>query len=367
MAHKKAARQKLKPRIRRRTPPGAVPGSLVADPAAPRPRIRVVAYGADHFLEQELSDVAQVASWLGKHPVLWVDVEGLGDAEAVRALGKMFNLHSLALEDVLNPHQRAKVEEYENCLFLVAHLARLGEHVQTEQMSCFLGKDFVVTFLEQPDGCFAPIRERLRTSAGRLREAGTDDLVYALLDAAVDTYFPTLDHLGDRLDAVDDLITANNPHDAMERIRDLRSDLLLLRRAIWPHRDAIGFLTRTASEWIDAETRVYLRDCLDHTSQIIDLLETYRDMCSDSRDYCLSTISNRLNETMKVLTIISTIFIPLSFVAGLYGMNFDTAASPWNMPELKWALGYPFALTIMVSIAIGMIFFFWRRGWLRNE
>jgi magnesium transporter len=366
MSRKNSIRRKPrpKPRIRRRTQPGAMPGSLVVDASWPRPVIRVVAYGPDQFVEKEVRSLDKLDDYVGQYPVAWVQVMGLGDAATICRIGERFGLHLLALEDVVNLHQRAKVEQYGDQLFITARVVRSGEQVGTDQVGIFVGKNFVVSFQERCDECFAPVLDRLRSGRGRLRTAGPDHLAYALVDAVVDSYFPALDRLGERLDELDSRLSPRSSGHTIARIHELRSEFLLLRRAIWPHRDALNTLLRDSHALVTDETRVYFRDCYDHTVQIIDLLETYREMCGDLRDLVLSMVSNRLNEIMKVLTIIATIFIPLGFLAGVYGMNFDTSVSPWSMPELKWQWGYPFALALMAAVALGMLAFFWRRGWL---
>lgn len=363
--HGNRIRKRRRPRVHRRTSPGASPGTVAVDPAAARPVIHVMAYGAEQFAEQEIRDVEAVAGLRDGAAVTWVNVEGLGDAPTIERLGEIFGLHPLALEDVVNSHQQAKVEDYGDHLFIVARMANGGSHADTEQMSIFLGKNFVLTFQEgRPGDCLEPVRERLRKGKGRIRQLGADYLAYALLDAVVDAYFPHLEQYGELLDRLDDEITLQTSRVAIGQVHDLRSDLLLLRRVIWPLRDAVAALAREPNRLVTSETRVFLRDCYDHTVQIIDLVETSREMCSDLRDFYLSAVNNRMSEVMKRLTMIATTFIPLSFIAGLYGMNFATDVSPWNMPELRWYFGYPLALTLMAAVAVWQIAFFWRRGWL---
>jgi len=353
-----------RPRIRRRTPPGASPGTVKADPAAPRPQIRVIAYGSQQLVERQLESARDVKALVGQHPVVWVNVDGLGDADAIEQVGSIFGLHPLALEDVVNVHQLSKVDDYDQCLFIVARMPSRGEHLTTEQISLFLGKNFVLTFQERSGDCLEPVRQRIRHSRGRIRDARADYLGYAILDAVVDSYFPLVDGYGERLEAMEEGVSQAHLAGDLRELHALRSDLMLIRRNVRPLRETLLRLTPQQSSLISPDTSVYLRDCYDHTIQILDLLETYRDLSSDLRDFHLATASQRMNEVMKVLTIIATIFIPLSFVAGVYGMNFDVDASPWNMPELKWPLGYPLALSIMAGIAAAMLAFFKRKGWL---
>jgi len=266
---------------------------------------------------------------------------------------------------VLSVHQRPKIEQYGEYYFIVTRMVRLGEHLETEQLSLFLGKNFILTFQEgRPGDCLDLIRERIRQKGGRIREAGLDYLAYALLDAIVDCYFPILEEYGERLEAFEDEILTRPYGDTVARIHEIKRNLLTLRRAIWPQRETFNTLLRDELPLVTNETRLYLRDCYDHVTQLIDLIETYRELGADLIDVYLSSISNRTNEIMRVLTVISTIFIPLTFIAGVYGMNFNPSASPWNMPELNWFWGYPLSLLLMAVVAFGQLIFFRRRGWL---
>jgi len=362
--HRHKRKKPLTPR--RRTPPGTPPGTLIVDPEAPRPAIRILAYGPSAFVEQEIREPQQVRDFLDKWPVIWVNVEGLGEAETIRVLGELFGLHRLALEDVVNVHQRPKIEQYGDSYFIVARMVSLSEHLDTEQLSLFLGKNFVLTFQEgRPGDCLDPIRERIRQKRGRIRDAGLDYLAYALLDAVVDAYFPILEEYGERLEALEDEMLSGAYGDTVVRIHEIKRNLLTLRRAIWPLREVFNSLLRDENPLVTTETRLYVRDGYDHVTQIIDLVETYRELGSDLTEVYLSSVSNRTNEIMRVLTVIATIFIPLTFIAGIYGMNFNTALSPWNMPELNWYWGYPFSLVLMTAVALGLLLFFWRHGWLR--
>ncbi|MEX0714353.1 MAG: magnesium/cobalt transporter CorA [Pirellulales bacterium] len=351
-------------RFHRRTPPGAPPGIVEVDPKATPPSVRLIAFGPQALDERALDTPATLLDFLGKWPVTWVNVEGLGDAATIRELGRLFALHPLALEDVVNVHQRPKVEQYGDHLFVVARMVRYNGRLETEQVSMFLGRGFVLTFLEDPGDAFDPVRQRLRGGQGRIRAASAGYLAYSLLDAVIDAYFPVIEAYGDRLERLEDSVIARPDRAAIAEIHEAKHELRHLRRTIWPLRDAVNELARDDSSLIDADTRVYLRDCYDHTIQIIDLVETYRELGADLSDLYLSSLSNRMNEVIKVLTIISTIFMPLSFIAGVYGMNFNTQRSPWNMPELNWAWGYLFALGLMAGVAALMLSFFHRQGWL---
>ena len=361
-------RKRKKPRFHRQSKPGASPGTLHAASDTLQPVIEVVAFNGECIVEKSLDSVDQLSDVLDETMVTWINVDGLGDASMIGKIGERFGLHSLALEDVINVHQRAKVEPYSDHLFIVTRQIVLAasEHLESEQISLFLGQRYVVTFQQRPGDCFDPVRDRIRTSRGRIRTAGADYLAYALIDAVIDSYFPVVERFADHLEQLEDQVAMRQSPEVIDRIHEIRNDLLLLRRSVRPHRDALNELVRDEHPLIHAETRIFLRDCYDHTIQLIDLLEVYREMCSDLRDYYLSIVSNRLNEVMKVLTMIATIFIPLGFMAGVYGMNFNTNL-PGNMPELNVPYGYLGVITTMSLIAAGMLVFFWRSGWIGSS
>lgn len=350
----------------RRTPPGAPPGTLVADPSKPRPIVNVLAYGPDGYVEKrEIQSLSIIPELLAAWPVVWIDVDGLGDAQVVRDIGQIFGLHPLALEDVLHTHQHAKAEHYDGVLFVVLQMLLSDAQWETEQVSTFVGPNFVITFQERPGDCLEPARQRVRSHDRQSLVGAPGLLLHAILDAIIDNYFPLVENCGERLDELESDVLERPDRGAMERIHAVKYDLRLVRRACWPLRDALNTLLRDPSPLITDEARVFLRDCHDHTVQIIDLLENYRDLASSLMDIYLSSLSNSINEVMRVLTVISTIFIPLTFLVGVYGMNFDPDASPWNMPELRWRYGYPLSLALMALIAAWMIVYFLRRGWLR--
>jgi len=357
---------------RRRTAPGSPPGALVVDPHAPAPRLQMFRYGTDTF--EELPDVSidEATAADGEGRTLWLNVDGLGHADTLKRIGERFRLHPLALEDVINVHQRPKFEAYDDHLFLILRMPLVGPAapapgaavLRTEQVAICLGRGHVVTFQEAAGDAFEPVRQRLRNQASALRRRGSDYLAYALVDAAVDAYFPLLEAYGERLETLEADVIGRPERDHVAAIHDLKRDLLTLRRAVWPMRDMLAALRRDDTELIDDHTRVYLRDCEDHTVQLIDMIETYREIASGLVDIHLSSVSNRMNEVMKVLTIIATIFIPLTFVAGIYGMNFDPAVGPWSMPELGWRYGYPVVLGAMLVVALGLVVWFRRMGWI---
>lgn len=365
MSHRARHREKTRRHSKRRAAPGTPPGSLNIDPQAPQPQIQLLAYSADKFIERNIADAEEIRQYLGKWHVCWVNVDGLGDARTLETLAAIFQLHPLAMEDVVNLHQRAKVDRFGDRTFMVSHMIRLTDHLESEQVSIFLGPDFLVTFQESPGwDCLEPVRERIRKAVTRVREAGAGYLAYAILDAIIDHYFPLLEACGERLEDIEDRIIAQPTRSVVADLHEMKRELLFVRRAIWPQREALNTLVRDEIPHINAETRLYLRDCYDHCVRLIDLVETYREVSSDLMDLYLSSISNRMNEIMKVLTIISTLFIPLTFIVGIYGMNFDNSISPWNMPETKWYFGYPLCLLLMAAITVGQFVFFRKKGWL---
>jgi magnesium transporter len=351
-----------------RPPPGSSPGTLVVDPDAPKPVIRVMAYGPGEIVERQIRDIEEVRAILGRLPVTWVNIDGLGDLNTIRRVGEIFGLHRLALEDVNTSQQRPKVEEYDEHTFIVIRMPEAPDpeaRFDSEQVSIFLGTNYVLTFQERVGrDCFDPVRERLRTGRGRLRQSGGDYLAYTLIDAVIDAYFPVLERIGEEVETLEDELAEDPDASLVARVHEVKRDLLTLRRVVWPMRETVNALIRDPTPHITTTTQIYLRDCYDHAITLLDIVEVYRDIASGLHDLYLSSMSTRLNEIMKVLTIIATIFIPLGFIASLYGMNFATDASPLNMPELHWYYGYPFALALMAAVAGGLLFYFWRSGWI---
>jgi magnesium transporter len=350
--------------------PGSSPGTLRFKPDALPPEIILIDYNETHATRLKLLTPEACADHLDTESVSWIDVLGLGNEETWRELGKVFALHPLVLEDVVNVPQRPKVEDYEEHLIIIARMVmpkEKGGGFYTEQVSFILGKNYLLTVQEEPErDCFAPVRERIRAGKGFIRKHKADYLAYALLDAIIDGFFPVLEAYGERIEELEDEVVTNPTHQTLEEIYQIKRELLALRRAIWPQRDAINMLIRDGSHLIGDDVRVYLRDCYDHAVQVLDIVETYRELASGLMDVYLSSVSNRMNEIMKFLTVISSIFIPLTFLAGIYGMNFNTEKSPWNMPELNWYWGYPLCLLSMGAIATALVYFFWKRGWFEN-
>jgi magnesium transporter len=350
-------------RKRRGSPVGAAPGSLISHPGAVAPLMHLFSYGPDQLEEIEKPDMAQIRQTRGKQPVEWLDVAGLGDVSLISALGTEFGLNPLALEDVVNVHQRPKMEVFPDHLFAVLRMLRPGNAPEGEQVSLFIGRDFLLAFQESPGDCFDSVRNRIRQSKGRVRSRGVDYLAYCLIDAIIDGYFPVLESYGEKLEALEDAVISRPEQAHASELHAIKRDLLLLRRAIWPMREMVNQLSRDSGDLVDEETRPFLRDLYDHAVQLMDMLETYREIASGLLDVYLSSMSAKLNEVMKVLTIIATIFMPLSFLVGLWGMNFDRA-SPFNMPELGWRYGYLGSLLLMAAVAAGLTLYFRRKGWL---
>lgn len=354
---------------RRRARPGTPPGTLHSFEDTAPTKITGFGYNADSTAEEELKTAEDVLAFTKKWDCAWINIDGLGDVELLRSLGAAFSIHMLAMEDVINVHQRPKVEEYKDNLFIVTRMARFtgGEHdrsLDIEQVSLFLGQNYILSFQEREGDVLEPVRERLRHGKGRIRTAGADYLAYAVLDTIVDGYFPMLEEYSEVLDDMEEVVFAKPTPDTLTHIHDMKRELLLLRRAIWPQREAISGLTYEYHDFVREDNRAFFRDCHDHVIQLIDIAESQRERLSGLSDLYISSISYKMNEVMKVLTIIATIFMPLGFIAGLYGMNFNPEVSRWNMPELGWFYGYPFALSLMAAIAAAFIWYFYRKGWL---
>ncbi|MBD3881777.1 magnesium/cobalt transporter CorA [Phormidium tenue FACHB-886] len=349
--------------------PGTMPGTLAIEADAPPPVIFLIDYEPETAVRLKIEQPEECAPYLDTHSVSWVDVQGLGSEDVLQRLGNVFNLHPLMLEDVVNVPQRPKVDEYPEQILLICRMAVLTEDGKTcthEQVSFILGKHYLLTVQEEPEyDCFGPVRDRIRSNKGIIRSQGADYLAYALIDGIVDGFFPVLEVYGETIEELEDEVVVCPTRQTLEKVHRLRRELLTLRRAVWPQRDAINSLIRDGNPLISEEVRVYLRDCYDHVVQLLDMIETYRELASSLMDVYVSSVGNKMNEVMKVLTIISTIFIPLTFIAGVYGMNFDPG-KPGNMPELEMPYAYVVCWAVMVAIALGLIYFFKRRGWFDN-
>jgi len=346
----------------RKKHPGASPGTLVhiGDRKAEQIQVKMFVYDEERLEERSVTSVADLAAWSPGSAVTWINVNGLHEVKVVEQLGNVFNLHPLVLEDILNTEHHPKMESYENYLFVVLKMLSLDDDKQEvccEQVSLILGRGFVLTFQETVGDVFEPVRQRIRAQTGRIRKMGSDYLFYALVDAVVDHYFVVLDKIGERLQVLEGSVFEDPTAETLVEIQQLRLELLNFRKAIWPLRDAINGLLREESELISEKTEIFLRDVYDHTIQVRESVEGFRDTVSGLMDVYLSSVSNRMNEVMKVLTIIATIFIPLTFIAGIYGMNFE------YMPELHVSWAYPLVWLAMVGVALIMIFYFRRKRW----
>jgi magnesium transporter len=329
-------------------------------PEAPSPTISVIDYTSGGVHERTIADVAELGVEAPPGTVRWIDVQGLGDEALLRRLGEIFDLHPLALEDVVNVPQRPKSELYDHQQLFIARMARVGEQddIDVEQVSLFVGKGYVLTLQERRGDVFDPVRHRIRLGQGLIRRSGPDYLAYALLDTVIDGYYPVIEALGDRLHDLEEEILASPTRAGLRRIHRIRRDLLALRRSAWPQREAVHSLIREESPWVGDPVRQFLRDTHDHVVQIVDVIETYRELAASLMDIYLSSLGQRTNGVMKVLTIMASIFIPLTFLAGVYGMNFEF------LPELKLHWAYPAVLAVMALTAGGMLLYFRRRGWI---
>lgn len=344
-------------------PVGTSPGTLIhtGDRKTDRVTTRFMDYDLDHVDEGDLDTPDQCAEFLSSDTCTWIDTTGLHDVGHIEQLGGRLGLHPLMLEDILSPGQRPKFEEYEENLFIVLRILSWNPVTRTiavDQCSLVLGNHFVATFLELPSNCLDPVRERIHVAKGRIRRKGCDYLMYAIVDAIVDDYFHVLEAIGDEIEALEDVVMRDVDVSVPHRIHALKREILILRKCIWPLREVLGSLYRSDADLIQEPMRIYLRDVHDHLIQAIDTVETLRDLSSGLLDTYISSQGNRMNEVMKVLTIIATIFIPLTFLAGIYGMNFE------SMPELKLPWAYPVLLLVMFITAMGMVLYFRRKRWL---
>ena len=343
---------------------GLPPGTLVhvGVPKAEEPRITAIVYDASRLLEEELETIGDAFPLSEAPTVTWINVDGIHQVEVVEELGQHLGVHPLVLEDILNPEQRPKMEDLSDYLFIVVRMLDWDDgrdKMITEQISIVIGDSYVVSLKEHPRrDVLEPIRVRIREAKGSIRRQGPDYLAYAMLDGIVDRYFGVLESLGEKVEDLEEELVAHPTPDMLQDLHDLRRQMIFMRKAVWPLREVVGGLERGGSSLIKDSTHVYLRDVHDHTIQVMDAVETLRDMLSGMLDIYLSSISNRMNEVMKVLTVFASIFIPLTFVAGVYGMNFA------YMPELAWRWAYPVLWLVMLGVGLSMLLYFRRKGWL---
>jgi magnesium transporter len=346
---------------------GSEPGTMVSHPdlAQQGVQMSLIAYNSTDLVDKTITDPAEVTEYLNKYPITWLNVCGLGDVDLLQKIAGIFKLNALAMEDVVNVHQRPKIEEYDTQYFAVARIPEYVNHeLNLPQISFFWGKNFVITFLERPTDSLNPLIARLKQGGRRQLMLKPEYFSYSLLDTVIDQYFPVLDIYAEQLDTLEEAAIDNPSSSVIYHIHNLKHDLHLLRRAIWSQREALGDLRDMAAEY-DIDMRYFIRDCEDHTIQLLDVVESYRDRVSGLMDIYLSSVSNRTNRIVKLLTIIATIFMPIGVCAGIYGMNFDRS-SPWNMPELSWHYGYEYFWCLIIIIASSLIFTFWRKGWFKH-
>lgn len=346
---------------------GLPPGTLihVGEKKTEKVKITIIEYDEMHFQEREAKTIEECFPFKDKSrpTVVWINIDGVHEIETLGRLGECFAIHPLIIEDILNTDQRPKMEDFDEYIYIVLKMLYYNGNINeiiTEQVSLLLGSNFVISYQEQEKegDVFNVIRERIRTNKGRIRKMGADYLAYCLVDAIVDNYFIVLETLGEKIESLEEELVNYPTPEILRTICTMKRDMILLRRSVWPLREVINELERGESSLIKESTEIYLKDVYDHTIHVIDTLETFRDMVSGMLEIYLSSISNRLNAVMKVLTIIATIFMPLTFIVGLYGMNFK------YMPELPWRWGYPAVLLVMAAVGISMIVYFRRKRWL---
>ena len=342
---------------------GLPPGSLVhvGEKKTDKTRITVMDYDISKFEEKEIQNIEDCFVFKDTSTVTWINIDGLHDIDVIEKLGKCFDIHPLVLEDILNTNQRPKLEDFEKDIFLVLKMLynhKKSNEIHSEQISLIFGSNFVISFQESIGDVFDPIRERIRNEKGRIRKSGADYLAYALVDAIIDNYFIILENIGERIEGMDENVIGDPIPSTLQEIYNLKRDMIYLRKSIWPLREVINALIRDESKLIKKGTHIFIRDLYDHTIQVIDTIETYRDMVSGMIDMYMSSVSNKMNEVMKVLTIFAAIFIPLTFIAGIYGMNFE------YMPELSIRWAYPLVWIVIILVSFSLLFYFRHKKWI---
>ena len=342
---------------------GLPPGSIVhiGEKKAEKIKISIMDYTIGKFDEKEIKKIEDCFTFKRKPSVTWINVDGLHDVELIEKLGKCYDIHPLVLEDIVNTDQRPKMEDFEKYIFFVLKMLYVDDkihEIQSEQVSLIIGQNHVISFQEKVGDVFDNVRERIRKGKGRIRKMGPDYLAYSLIDAIIDNYFTILETIGEKIENIEKDVISNPKPEILQQIYNLKQEMIYLRKSVWPLREVINGLLREESKLIKKGTHIYLRDLYDHTIQVIDTIETFRDMISGMLDIYMSSVSNKMNEVMKVLTIFAAIFIPLTFIAGIYGMNFQ------NMPELGWQYGYFAALIAMLIVGVTLLGFFKHKRWL---
>lgn len=323
-------------------------------------KLHLLDYNEADFTEKDLANIKESIPFKESPTVTWLNVTGVHDEALIQEIGEIFKVHPLVLEDIANTTQRPKVEEYEDYFFVVIKTAFFDDkshEMNLEQISLIVGKDYVISLQEKEDDILGELMERIRNNKGKLRKLGSDYLMYGIMDTVVDHYFLVLEKVGEQIEVMEEALIQKADQKVLAKIYTLKQELLFLRKSIWPMREIVNILQRMENNLLQPETAVYMRDLYDHTVQVMETVETFRDMTSGMLDLYLSTISNKMNEVMKILTIFSAIFIPLTFLSGVYGMNFDF------MPELKWRFGYFLWWGLVTILALGMMLFFKRKKW----
>ncbi|MDO9289619.1 MAG: magnesium/cobalt transporter CorA [Thermodesulfovibrionales bacterium] len=343
---------------------GLPPGSLIhiGDKKKEEVKITVIDYDEGSFQEKVIAEIQECFTFKDKPTVTWINVDGIHKVEIPEKLGECYGFHPLIIEDILNSDQRPKMEDFGDYIYIVLKMLNLDSRTNSiisEQISLILGPNFVISFQEGYEGdVFNPVRERLRAGKGKIRKMGADYLAYSLIDSIVDNYFIILEKLGEKIESLEERLVTNPTGNVLREIHNLKREMLFLRKSVWPLREVISTMAKGESSLIHPSTGIYLRDIYDHTIHVVDTIETFRDMVSGMLDIYLSSMSNRMNAVMKVLTIIATIFMPLTFLAGVYGMNFK------HMPELEWKFGYPLIVLVMLIVVLIMLYFFRKKKWI---
>lgn len=366
-------RKSLKVWKHKRTSPGAAPGAINLEEDAFAPQLYVTSFNTELLYEMPFDSLDEVKERIQKYPdmIHWVELKGFGDKSLLERMCYEFNIHRLEIEDVINTYQRPKLEEHSDHLFIVTRLLKMNEgSLRNDQLSLFVEENLVLTIQENYDEHFEAIRSRIRSGRGHIRSSSADYLSYAILDSVVDTYFPLLEVLGERLDELEDELFTKPTRASLQRIQQIKRELIILRRSVFAERDKVNDILRSTSSLISDQTKLYFRDTYDHTIQVMDLVESYKEITASLMDIYLSSVNNKLNAVMKVLAVISTIFIPLTFIVGVYGMNFpmenpETGEKlPLNMPELYSPYGYIGVMVFMLLVVMVQLYIFWRKGWM---
>lgn len=358
-------RTALRPRWNRRySSPGTVPGHFQVDPSALKSKLSYIRFNKESMQEGEVEDTSALKELAEPGKTFWLMVEGLGDEQKLRAIQGCFKLHRLAMEDTVNLGQRAKVEDYPDHLYIIIHVPLIEGGFRTEQVSIYIRDNCLITFFEKPIELLKPVLDRIRSDSGIIRSQGPDYIAYAVIDAIVDSYYPPIDKHGEQLEALELVIASGKGQDPMTVLYAVRQDLIAMRRALWQIRETTTNMTREHSGRLSETARLYLRDCQDHATELLEQVENFRDVTSDLMNLHFNNINTKMNEVMRLLTIVGAIFIPLNFIAALYGMNFNPEISPMNMPETQWYYGYPFAIALMVSMTLLLLGYFRYKRWI---